>query len=268
MTDRIAILGCGHMGSAMAQGILKNHALAVSLVVADPNLEKLEQFTETAAIATNDSLVAVRNADTVILAMKPQDVQTALEECAIYLDDKLIISVAAGVPIARMAEWLPTNTPIVRCMPNTPALLSEGIAGVFANSIVDPSQVELTTKLLQSLGKVLWLSSEEQLHVVTALSGSGPAYFFYIMEAMIDAGCKLDLDRAVADQLVLQTAIGAAKMVQHTKLAPKSLKEQAATPGGTTVAALNSLKENKVHSAIALAVESAYTRSVQIAEEY
>lgn len=268
MTDRIAILGCGHMGSAMAHGILKNHSLAVSLVVADPNLEKLEQFTETNAIATNDSLVAVRNAETLILAMKPQDVQSALKECAVYLDDKLIISVVAGVSIARMAEWLPTNTPIVRCMPNTPSLISEGITGVFANSIVVPDQAELATKLLQSLGKVLWLSSEDQLHVVTALSGSGPAYFFYIMEAMIDAGCDLDLDRKVADQLVVQTAIGAAKMVQHTKLAPKSLKERAATPGGTTVAALKSLEENNVHSAIALAVESAYTRSVQIADEY
>ncbi|MXZ45378.1 MAG: pyrroline-5-carboxylate reductase [Gammaproteobacteria bacterium] len=268
MTLSIAILGCGHMGSAIAQGILKDDTIEVSLIVADPNHEKLEKFAKTDVIATDDSTVAVGNADTVILAVKPHDVQPALKKCASQLDDKLIISVAAGVPLDGLAGWLPPNTPVVRCMPNTPSLIGAGIAGVFANSFVSPKQVELVDKLLQSLGKVLWLSSEDQLHAVTALSGSGPAYFFYIMQAMIEGGFNLDLDRAIAEQLVVQTALGAAKMVEHTKLPPQVLMEQSITPNGTTEAALKSLTANRVNSAVCTAVESACARSVKIAGEF
>lgn len=268
MTTRIAILGCGHMGSAIAQGILKDATLDVSLIVADPNHEKLEQFIETDVVATDDSNVAVRNADTVILAVKPHYVLPALKNCASHLDDKLVISVAAGVPLDRLAEWLPPNTPVIRCMPNTPSLIGAGIAGVFANTFVNPAQVELVDKLLQALGKVLWLSSEDQLHAVTALSGSGPAYFFYIMHALIEGGCGLALDRVDAEQLVVQTALGAAKMVQHTKLPPQVLMEQSMTPNGTTEAAFQSLSANKVHSAICAAVESARARSVNIEGEF
>ena len=268
MTIRVAILGCGHMGSAFAHGIQKDDTLDVSLVVADPNHEKLERFADTAAIATDDSNVAARNADTVILAVKPHDVQSALKECAAHLEDKLIVSVAAGVSLDQLAEWLPTNAPAVRCMPNTPSLIGAGIAGVYANAFVSPAQLELVDKLLQSLGEVIWLSSEDQLHTVTALSGSGPAYFFYIMQALIDGGSNLALDRTVAEQLVVQTALGAAKMVQHTKLPPKTLMEQSITPNGTTEAALKTLSDNKVHSVVCTAVTNARTRSVKIAGEF
>lgn len=268
MTDRIAILGCGHMGSAIAHGILKDKSLDISLVVADPNHEKLEQFTDTLAVATDDNNVAVRNADTIILAVKPHDVQTALMDCAEHLDDKFIISVAAGVPFDRLATWLPDNAPIVRCMPNTPSLIGTGIAGVFANAFVVRSQVELVNRLLQSLGKVVWLSAEDQLHAVTALSGSGPAYFFYIMEAMVQAGCNLALDRSIAEQLVVETAYGAANMVRDSQQSPQILKEQAETPGGTTIAAMKSLDDDRVQGSIATAVEKACTRSIKIAEEF
>lgn len=268
MTMSIAILGCGHMGSAIAQGILRDDTLDVSLIVADPNHEKLEKFTKTGVIATDDSNVAARNADTVILAVKPHDVQQALKTCVVNLEEKLIISVAAGVSLDRLAEWLPSNAPVVRCMPNTPSLIGAGIAGVFANAYVGPAQVELVDRLLKSLGTVLWLTSEDQLHAVTALSGSGPAYFFYIMQAMIEGGTKLALDRSIAEKLVLQTALGAAKLVQHTKLPPQVLMEQSITPNGTTDAALKSLTVNRVNSAVCTAVESACARSVKIEGEF
>lgn len=268
MTSRVAILGCGHMGSAMAQGILKTDSLDVSLIVADPNLEKLEKFTKTAAIDTNDSAVAVRNADIVILAVKPHDVQKVLKGCSEYLHGKLIVSVAAGVRLSKLSAWLPPGVSIVRCMPNTPSLIGAGITGVFANAFVTPAQVELVNSLLQTLGKVLWLSSEDQLHAVTALSGSGPAYYFYIMEAMVQAGCNLGLDSAVAEQLVVETAYGAAKMVRDTKLDPQILKAQAQTPGGTTIAALKFLDKERVHVAFTAAIEKACARSVKIAEEF
>lgn len=256
------------MGSALAHGILKAETLRVSLVVADPNFDKLEQFTTTAAIATNDNDVAVRNADTVFLAVKPHDVQTALKECAEHLVDKLIISVAAGVPLDRLEKWLPANAPVVRCMPNTPSLIGAGVAGVFANTCVTSNQTDLVNKLMQPLGNVVWLSSEDQLHAVTALSGSGPAYFFYIMEAMIQAGCNLDLDRATAEQLVVETAYGAANIVRETQQAPQTLKEQAETPGGTTIAAMTSLDQDNVHVSIANAIERACARSIKITEEF
>lgn len=256
------------MGSALAHGIMKADSLKVSLIVADPNFDKLEQFTKTTAIATNDNAVAVRNADTVFLAVKPHDVERALKECAEHLDDKLIISVAAGVPLDRLAKWLQPNASVVRCMPNTPSLIGAGVAGVFANSYVATEQKELVNKLMQSMGKVIWLSSENQLHAVTALSGSGPAYFFYIMEAMIQAGCKLELDRAIAEQLVVETAYGAANMVRDSPHGPQILKDQAETPGGTTIAAMTSLDEDNVQVSIASAIEKACARSVKITEEF
>ena len=268
MTPRVAILGCGHMGSAIAQRILNDDTLEVSLMVADPDLRTLEKFTQTTALATNDSSVAARNADTIILAVKPHDVQTALESCADHLAGKLIISVAAGVPIERLAAWLPPAAPIVRCIPNTPSLIGTGVTGVFANELVVPAQKEFVDMLLQSLGKVLWLQTEDQLHAVTALSGSGPAYYFYIMDAMIQAGCNLELERDVAEQLAIETAYGASKMVRDTQLAPQTLKAQAATPKGTTITALKSLDKDKVKDAISSAIEAAHTRSVKISEEF
>lgn len=268
MTASIAILGCGHMGSAMAQGILSANSGEVSLILADPNHEKLNRFTHSAALATDDSSIAVRNADTLILAVKPQDVENALKECADHLPGKFIISVVAGIPLSRLSEWLPPDTPVVRCMPNTPSLIGVGITGSFANKFVTSQQMELSNFLFQTLGEVLWLDTEDQLHAVTALSGSGPAYFFYVMDAMIEAGSNIGLERATAARLVTATAHGAARMVQHTKLSPRSLKEKAITPRGTTKAALESLNENQVHSAISAAVESAYHRSITIAKEF
>ena len=256
------------MGSAIAHGILNSNALDVSLIVADPNLDKLEQFAKTAAIGSNDNAVAVRNADTVFVAVKPHDVQTALTECAEHLANKLIISVAAGIPLNQIEQWLPHDAPVVRCMPNTPSSVGAGVAGVFANAFVTGYQRELVNKLTQSFGKVVWLSSEDQLHVVTALSGSGPAYFFYIMEAMIKAGCNLGLERTIAEQLVVETAYGAANMVRKTQQAPQTLKEQAETPGGTTIAAMTSLDNDNVQVSIAKAVEKASARSVKITEEF
>lgn len=256
------------MGSAIAHGIMRADTLDVSLIVADPNLHKLEQFSKTTTIATNDNTVAVRNADIVFLAVKPHDVQKALKQCAEHLGGKLIISVAAGVPLDRLEKWLPPNAPVVRCMPNTPSVMSAGIAGVFANSYVVREQKEFITKLMQSFGKVVWLSSEDQLHAVTALSGSGPAYFFYIMEAMIQAGCNLALDRTTAEQLVVETAYGAAQMVRETKQTPQTLKEQAETPGGTTIAAMTSLDNDNVQASIATAIEKACAQSAKITEDF
>ena len=268
MTTRVAILGCGNMGSAMAQGLLRDASLELSLIVADPNLQKLERLTETAATTTTDSTVAVQRTDIVILAVKPYAAQAALEGCADHLNDKLIISVMAGIPMVRLANWLPPATPIVRCMPNTPSVVGAGITGVIGNAFVDTSHIELVASLLQSLGNVLWLTSEDQLHAVTALSGCGPAYYFYIMEAMVEAGMNLALDREVVEKLVVQTAFGAAKLARDTQITPQTLKRQVATPGGTAAAALNSLNKDKVGTAITAAIEVARDRSVKIGEEF
>ena len=255
------------MGSAIAQGILKAESLDISLFVADPNRNKLEQFSETATIATTDNSVATRNADIVVIAVKPQDVASAFVRCGGLLNSKLIVSVAAGVPLDKLESFLPHNAPVVRCMPNTPSLIGAGVTGVFANVWVDAGQREFITEIMRSFGKVIWLSSEDQLHVVTAVSGSGPAYFYYMMEAMIQAGCNLGLDRATAEHLVVETAYGAAKMVRETQQAPQILKEQAETPGGTTIAAMTSLDNDHVHTAIATAIEKACEQSTKIAQE-
>ena len=179
---------------------------------------------------------------------------------------KLVVSIAAGVPVAAIERWLGSTSALVRCMPNTPALVGAGITGLIANRNVTPAQRKTAEQVLAAAGDVVWFESDADLDAVTALSGSGPAYFFYVIEALAEAGAKLGLDAEVAKRLIVATAAGAAAMAQNDD--PADLRQRVTSPGGTTERALAILAEQSLPATLDAAVRGAFHRSRELAEEF
>lgn len=263
MTTSIAFLGGGNMAHALATRL--SATWSGEITVADPVAVQRARFD--APIATTaDNVAAARRASVVILAVKPQIIEAVARQIAPTLDGQLVVSVAAGVPISALEGWLGTSQPIVRCMPNTPALIGAGISGLVANAFVTGAQRELTTRLLAAAGEVVWFESDTDLDIVTALSGSGPAYFFYFIEALTEAGVRLGLRPEVAKRLTVATAAGAAAMATHED--PTMLRERVTSPGGTTERALAILAEQSFPATLDAAVRGAFHRSRELAEEF
>jgi pyrroline-5-carboxylate reductase len=200
-----------------------------------------------------------------LVAVKPQDIGTLLGALAPHVDPArhLVVSVAAGIPTARIEAALPAGTPVVRVMPNTPALVDEGMSVLSAGSHAGEGHLDEAEALLSPVGRVRRVP-ESQQDAVTALSGSGPAYFFYLVEAMVDAGILLGLPRALAADLIVQTALGAAVMLRDSGEHPVQLREAVTSPGGTTIAAIRELERHGVRAALIAAIEAAHTRSVEL----
>jgi len=210
--------------------------------------------------------------DTVVLAVKPQLLKMVCQQLdASKYRNNLFISIAAGVNSSDINRWLSRNNmdkqAIVRCMPNTPALLQCGASGLYANEQVSEMQKQQAEEILQAVGLVLWVSSEEQLNAVTAVSGSGPAYFFLMMEAMQQAGEKLGLPAEIAEKLVLQTALGAARMATESDVSPAELRQRVTSKGGTTEQAIASFQSADFQQIVFRALEAANNRSISLAEE-
>lgn len=261
---QIAFIGGGNMGYALAAGVKKslpNHQLKV----ADPIASQRERF-ETEGIATTPSnSEAIRDADVVVLAVKPQSIEAVATELHPIINNQLVISIAAGTPLAKLNELFGKQLAIVRCMPNTPALVGEGITGMLANEGVTADQRSFAESILSVCGLVVWFESDDDLDKVTALSGSGPAYFFYLIESLVAAGESMGLSREAALQLVVQTAIGASAMVSQDGNDPSQLRENVTSPGGTTEAALNHLTQHHVDQEFVAAVTAAYRRAQELA---
>ena len=208
---------------------------------------------------------AAKVADTVVLVVKPQDMDGLLAEIRDHVrPGALVVSLAAGITTAFLEERLPAGTAVVRVMPNTPALVDEGMAAISPGNACDEVHLVEAEELLRSCGKVLRIPEKHQ-DAVTAISGSGPAYIFYVVEAMIEAGVLLGLPRGTSTQLVVQTLFGAATMLKETGEHPTVLREQVSSPGGTTMAALRQLDDHKVRAAFVTAMEAAAQRSKQLA---
>lgn len=208
---------------------------------------------------------ATKGADVVIIAVKPQYVQVVLADLNDAIkQEQLLISIAAGVPITAMRSWLNSAARIIRCMPNTPALKGAGITGMYSEDALSQTETELAATVLGAVGKTLWLESESQLDAVTAVSGSGPAYFFYLTECLLQAGLELGLNASTSKLLATETAYGAAFMMRDNPEEITTLRKNVSSPGGTTEAALNSLQEDKFSETILRAVKSAAQRSVQL----
>ncbi len=261
---RIAFIGGGNMGFALAAGVKKalpDHQIKV----ADPISSQRDRF-ESAGIETTPSNTEVmKDADVVILAVKPQTIDTVATELRPIIKNQLVISIAAGTPLSKLNGLLGEQLAIVRCMPNTPALVGEGITGMLANANVTAAQRSLAESILSVCGLVVWFESDDDLDKVTALSGSGPAYFFYLIESLVAAGESMGLSRDAALQLVVQTAVGASAMVAQDGNDPSQLRENVTSPGGTTEAALNHLAQQQVDQEFVAAVTAAYRRAQELA---
>lgn len=268
-TEIIAFIGGGNMASSLIGGLASGGHPASGIRVADPDERRRRNVTERFAVAAfEDNAEAVANADVVVLAVKPQIMSEVVSSVAKALSASrpLVISVAAGVRARDIARWLGYEAAIVRTMPNTPALLGVGAAGLCANAQVTDSQRDSAQRIMDAVGITTWVQEESLLDAVTAVSGSGPAYFFLLMEMMVKAGQELGLDEATTRQLTLQTALGAARMALESGSDPQTLRRQVTSPGGTTERGINSFLANDFERNVAAALTAARDRAVELAD--
>jgi len=263
---KIAILGAGVMGEALLSGLMRSGYLPSDVVITDTRPERLAHLCEKFGVQSATNVEAVTGAETVVLVVKPQDMTNLLREIASTVHrDALVISMAAGITTIALQAELPSGTAVVRVMPNTPALVDKGMTAISPGSHCSEENLEHAEKLLKSIGKVIRLTEKHQ-DAVTAISGSGPAYIYYVVEAMIEAGVLLGLPRATASELTLQTVVGAAAMLDETGEHPSVLRENVTSPAGTTSAALRELDDHKVRAAFLSAMEAARDRSRELAQ--
>ena len=261
----VAILGVGVMGSTLLAGLLRAGREAADLVITGRNAERAKELAGTHGVRLMSNVDAADAANTLVLVVKPQDMGGLLAEISPHVrPGALVVSLAAGITTGFLEKRLPEGTAVVRVMPNTPALVDEGMAAISPGKHCDEGHLIEAEELLRSCGKVLRIP-EKHLDAVTAISGSGPAYIFYVVEAMIEAGVLLGMPRATSTELVVQTLYGAATMLKETGQHPTVLREQVSSPGGTTMAALRQLDDHKVRAAFVTAMEAAAKRSKELA---
>jgi pyrroline-5-carboxylate reductase len=268
MSRRIAILGAGRLGESMLRGFLSSGwRSADDLAVTGRREDHLEELREKFGISAGRSNTdAIRGAGLVIISVKPQDMEAVLEEISSDLQiDQTILSVAAGVTTSSIEAHLPAGTRVVRAMPNAPALVHEGIAGICGGHAAQEEDVALAADALGHLGAVVRVA-EYEMDAVTALSGSGPAYFALLAEAMIEAGLLLGLSREVSTQLVVQTMFGSALLLRDERIHPVELRENVTSPGGTTTRAIRELERSGVRAAFLNAITAATERSRELSE--
>jgi pyrroline-5-carboxylate reductase len=268
-TPTIAFIGAGNMAQAIIKGLLQQGYGADSIIATGRAPAKLATLSAEAGIRTStDNQAACQEADIIILAVKPQMMQetVSLLKDAVDPQHHLIISVAAGILADSINSWLGKQCPTVRCMPNTPSLVGKGASGLYANSHVSSQQKAIAEQIMQAVGISIWLDDEALIDAVTAVSGSGPAYYFLMMEAMIAGAQQLGLSKEQATAIVLQTAEGAACMAQTGAQSPAQLRVAVTSPKGTTEAALNSFADNDYEATVANAMQAAYERSQALAK--
>jgi pyrroline-5-carboxylate reductase len=264
-TVTLAILGAGVMGETVLSGLLRAGWEPGQIVATDRRPDRAVELTETYGIRMLDNQEAAAEADTVIVVVKPQDMNDLLGEIAgVVGPDTLVVSLVAGVDIAAIESQLPAGIAVVRVMPNTPAQVDEGMAAISPGSHTTQDQLDHVSEILSATGRVVVVPERYQ-DAVTALSGSGPAYLFFVVESMIEAGVHLGLPRDLATQLVVQTMLGSAKLLRETGEHPTVLRERVTSPGGTTAAAVRQLEDHKVRAAFIGAIEAARDRSRDLA---
>ncbi|MGW5050893.1 pyrroline-5-carboxylate reductase [Actinokineospora sp. NPDC004072] len=260
----VAVLGAGKIGEALLSGLLHAGRSADDLLFTERHGDRAAQLTATYGIRAADVATAAKTADVLVVAVKPQDIEPLLDELAgVVGRQTLVVSLCAGLPTALFERRLPEGVPVVRVMPNTPMLVGEAMSAISPGRHAGPEHLAVVEELLSAVGKVARVP-ESQQDAVTALSGSGPAYFFYLVEAMIDAGILLGLPRAVAEKLIVQSAVGAAAMLAETGEHPVTLREAVTSPAGTTIMAIRELERHGVRAALLAAIEAARDRSQEL----
>ena len=268
---KLAFIGGGNMAAALIGGLIKRGLPAGNVVVADPSPDQLQRLTAQFRIRTAaDNALAVSGAEVVVLAVKPQQMRAVAAGLAAHLGGQppLVISVAAGIPHAALARWFGPRVAVVRTMPNRPALNGFGATGLYAPPSVGAAQRALAESIMAAVSATVWVEHESQMDTVTALSGSGPAYFFLFMEALEAAAHERGLPDEVAHRLTLETAYGAAQMARQSTESLATLREQVKSKGGTTAAALEVLDAAGLRAIVAHAVAAADRRSAELGAEY
>ncbi|MBV7494399.1 pyrroline-5-carboxylate reductase [Pseudomonas sp. NPDC086112] len=265
---RIAFIGAGNMAASLIGGLRAKGLDAAQIRASDPGEQTRARVSAEHGIEVfADNAEAIQGVDVIVLAVKPQAMKAVCEAIRPSLaPNQLVVSIAAGITCASMNNWLGAQ-PIVRCMPNTPALLRQGVSGLFATSEVSAEQRQQAEELLSAVGIALWLNEEQQLDAVTAVSGSGPAYFFLLIEAMTAAGVKLGLPADIAAQLTVQTALGAAHMAVASDVDAAELRRRVTSPAGTTEAAIKSFQAGGFEALVEKALGAAAHRSAEMAEQ-
>jgi len=266
----IGFIGGGNMAASIIGGLIADGFPANAIYVAEPSEEARSQLAARFGIhtETNNTAVAAQ-VDVLLLAVKPQVLKEVAQQLAASIQDRqpLVVSIAAGIRSGDLARWLGGKVAIVRSMPNTPALVQSGATGLFANSHVSSSQREQAESILRAVGITVWLGDEKQIDAVTALSGSGPAYIFNVIEVMENAGTQLGLDAQTARRLAVQTAFGASKLALESADDPATLRKKVTSPGGTTERALGVLDEGRLGNLFMAALQAASDRAAELADQ-
>jgi pyrroline-5-carboxylate reductase len=265
MAERVAVLGAGKMGEALLSGMLRAGRRPEELIATERHPERAAMLRERYGVELVDNPEAVKAAQTLVITVKPQDMAVLLDEIGpLVSPDQLVISVAAGIPTSFIEKRLPDDVPVIRVMSNTAVFVDQAMSAISPGSHATAEHLRHAEDLLSPVGRVIRVP-ESQQDAVTALSGSGPAYFFYLVEAMTDAGILLGLPRSVAHDLIVQTAIGAATMLRESGEHPVKLREAVMSPAGTTIAAIREMENHGVRAALLAALEAARNRSRELA---
>jgi len=266
----LAFIGGGNMAASLVGGLIADGWNPANIRIADTDTDRLEHLSEHFSVATmSDNCEAVAHADAIVLAVKPQIIKPVSQELAVLVKDQgsLVISIAAGIREASLRHWLGEQAAIVRTMPNTPALVQSGATALYANPNTSEDQRNIAESILRAVGVAIWIDDEALMDAVTALSGSGPAYFFLFMEAMQTVGCELGLPEKTARLLTLQTAFGAAKMALESSEGVTTLRERVTSPGGTTECAIKSFQDGGLEAIVRTALKAAAERSSELGIE-
>jgi pyrroline-5-carboxylate reductase len=272
MNDTIlSFIGGGNMAGSLIAGLITDGWNPASIRVSDSDNRQLERLSQRFPImTTSDNAQAVKDADVVIMAVKPQVMEGVASALAASVSSKqpLVISIAAGIPEAALRQWLGDKTAIVRCMPNTPAMVQSGATAMYANPFVTDEQRSIAESILRAVGIIIWVDDEAMMDAVTALSGSGPAYIFLFLEALQSAGRELGFSGETAYLLALQTVFGAAKMALESEEDAATLRQRVTSPGGTTEHAISTFQEGGFEKLVSKALHAAAERSRELAKEF
>jgi len=268
--SNIGFIGAGNMANSLIRGLLARGVAPGQLMAADIDSDKLETLRAECGIAIANSKEIAATADVVVLAVKPQVMRDVCRQLSPALEGRncLVVSIAAGITCEHLGSWLGERLALVRCMPNTPALVGRGATALYANDHTSDGQKTLAESLLSAVGMAVWLQDEQDIDAVTALSGSGPAYFFLLMEAMQEAALDMGLDAETARQLTCQTALGAAELAAGSTATAAELRRQVTSPGGTTERALNQFEQGGLRTLVKNALLAAQRRSRELAKEF
>lgn len=270
-TLSITFIGGGNMAQALISGLLAKGYLAENIHVADPNPEKRQDFANKGvqtydSTDFNNTAQAIEKADVVVLAVKPQMVKDVLTPLMSSWKNQLVISILAGTTTQTLAKLLGNNVKLVRAMPNTPSMIQMGATGLYATPEVSTAQKQQAEAIMQAVGLALWVDNEDLLHAVTAISGSAPAYFFYLLEHMIATGERMGLDKTQATALAMQTALGSAQIALTSHETPAELRKKVTSPNGTTQKAIETMDAHHMDDTIAQAMQACVQRSIELSE--